>query len=572
MFSQKVPFEPTVQPLSAAVLFISFLLLCFYFSYQIWLISHWSITCVLGLVYAYLMYKMVLLLRRFWYLRQFPGPSYQFPYGNFQEFKEYQNFGQSVLEMSKRYGSIFGLHLGPLDPVLMVTDTDFTKFCMVSHRQCFEISSRPDLQFTTGNSLLTSVGHTWQRHRKLLNPGFHYSKLRAMTPVFGRNVVPFLDVCADHARRGQPIDVSARLSHITLDIIGESAFGVNLGTQRPAGVVEQEYYNRTSSTTHAAPSDSSPPRSPSTHKVHPLAAPIENIFKSTAPMFDSVWETILPDGTAHLTPKIFTQLNYVRQIRNQVYDLIAKRLSEPKTGEPARDILDMLTRSELSHREMLNESLAFLFAGHETTSTLMSWLLFLLASNPQVDDKVYAELKQHEADILEGPSFACTRELKYLRYTIMETLRLCSPVPIVERIAQCDIKYKNYFIPRGQIIFFPWYAMHRSEALWGADAEEMRPERFADKLSHFDPDDASDMPAGNAMGSSHRLHPMAFSPFSQGPRQCIGQNFALLEATSVLSHILLKYRFTLCPQTDSSAWIRIVMRPLHGMMLAVHPR
>lgn len=107
----------------------------------------------------------------------------------------------------------------------------------------------------------------------------------------------------------------------------------------------------------------------------------------------------------------------------------------------------MLVRSELSHGEMLDESLAFLFAGHETTSTLMSWLLYSLAANPSVDEKVYAELKEHEADILEGqiravavvklslgPNFACTRELKYLRYTIMETLRVCSPVPLVERV------------------------------------------------------------------------------------------------------------------------------------------
>lgn len=136
-------------------------------------------------------------------------------------------------------------------------------------------------------------------------------------------------------------------------------------------------------------------------------------------------------------------------------------------------------------------------------------------------------------------------------------------------IAQHDLKYKDYFIPRGQVIFFPWYAMHRSEALWGPDAAEFRPERFADKLARFDPDDASDpsQPAGTS-----RLHQMAFSPFSQGPRQCIGQNFALLEATSVLSHILLKFRFKLCPYTDPSAWIRVVMRPLHGMMLTVERR
>ncbi|XP_066293718.1 leukotriene-B4 omega-hydroxylase 3-like [Branchiostoma lanceolatum] len=221
------------------------------------------------------------------------------------------------------------------------------------------------------------------------------------------------------------------------------------------------------------------------------------------------------------------------------------------------DFLDILltARDEdgrgLTDLEIREEVDTFLFAGHDTTASTLSWTLYSLAQHPHHQDKVREEVDQilagREEDTIEWEDL---HKLPYLTMCLKEAMRLHSPVPFISRTVTEDTVIDGVHIPEDSYIGIHLYGLHHNPDIWGPQHMEFDPSRFhPDRMKDID---------------SH-----AFMPFSAGQRNCIGQNFALNEEKVILARLLLKFTFALDPARPVEKDMIVVMKTRHGMWMKV---
>jgi cytochrome P450 len=241
-------------------------------------------------------------------------------------------------------------------------------------------------------------------------------------------------------------------------------------------------------------------------------------------------------------------------LRAEVLRIIAERRLEP---EPRPDLIGLLleardseTGRQMDDRDLADNLLTFIAAGHETTALALAWTFYLLDLHPEIADRVLDEIAQVTgADALRPTHVP---ELTYTRQVLMEAMRLYPPAPIITRDASQDVVLGGEHIPAGTNVFVPVYAVHRQPALW-PDPDRFDPERFA-------PD---------VVKARHRY---AYLPFGAGPRICIGMSFALLEAAAVLAVLLPALRLAGVPGREPGLKSRITLRPDGGLPMRVEAR
>lgn len=244
-------------------------------------------------------------------------------------------------------------------------------------------------------------------------------------------------------------------------------------------------------------------------------------------------------------------------------------------------LLDQHIKSDgktMSEEDIREEVDTFMFEGHDTTAMALSWILFMLGHHPEIQAKAAAEIDAFFDEIdKENPSNPSNNELKkerlkfndheddihlgldeikslkFLECCIKEGLRLFPSVPFIGRRLHEDIILNNRNVPKGTIIFVYIYMLHRDPNVF-PDPERFDPDRFSQE---------------NSIGR----HPFAFVPFSAGPRNCIGQRFAMSELKVVLAHLLRNFRFESLDQRDKiSAMMEMVYRPKSPLRLRVYER
>jgi len=226
--------------------------------------------------------------------------------------------------------------------------------------------------------------------------------------------------------------------------------------------------------------------------------------------------------------------------------------------------LDMLIEQHLkdpavlSELDMREEVDTFMFEGHDTTAMSMIWTLFLLGHHPEIQEKVYQEIDYlwkrdsvEEAKLLSANQL---RELKFLEACIKESLRLFPSVPFIGRVAATDIEYENYTIPKDSTLFLFIHMIHRDPRLF-TKPYSFIPERFIE---------GSD---------AYVKNPFAYVPFSAGPRNCIGQKFALQEEKVVLATVLRHFQLESTKHLDDILMHpELVMRPKEPIKIRFTPR
>ncbi|CAF3796917.1 unnamed protein product [Rotaria sordida] len=209
-------------------------------------------------------------------------------------------------------------------------------------------------------------------------------------------------------------------------------------------------------------------------------------------------------------------------------------------------------KKTLNDKEIFSQAVIFLVAGYETTSILMSCFFYVMATEPVIQEKVYEEICQELGD--DEVTHEKLNQLPYLDMVISETLRMYPPGIRFDRVASCDYQLGNYHIPKGSIINVSVYPIHHDPNVW-PDPEKFIPERF--------------LPAEKA-----KRHPMTYLPFGDGPRNCIGMRFALLEAKLGIAKALRVVEFQKCEKTQvplqlgkleivnskNGIWVRVVRR------------
>ncbi|KAL0430017.1 UNVERIFIED_CONTAM: cytochrome [Sesamum radiatum] len=251
-----------------------------------------------------------------------------------------------------------------------------------------------------------------------------------------------------------------------------------------------------------------------------------------------------------------------QSLHDSILSLVKKREDKVKSGESdnfGNDFLgsllkvhhDIDPKSRISVDNIVDECKVFYIAGHETTSTLLSWTIFLLSIYTEWQEKARDEVVQIFGR--EKPTAEGIARLKILTMIVYEALRLYSPVLHITRRVHRTIKLGKYEIPANVQVNIPTLAQHRNPEIWGKDAHMFKPERFAEGL------------ANAANGNS-----MAFLPFAAGPRSCVGNNFAVNEAKITLSMILQRYRLAHSPNYIHAPYQFLTIQPQHGIQIILH--
>jgi cytochrome P450 len=271
-----------------------------------------------------------------------------------------------------------------------------------------------------------------------------------------------------------------------------------------------------------------------TPDVERLWKPIVGAIKYISPGAWLLWRNIPRPGSRKV----------IRKLDEYIYGLIETKRQGNQSGD---NLLQHLIDSGMSDSLIRDQVLTLLIAGHDTSTALLAWAIYLLASHPKTLQRVQEEVDS----VLQGqvPSHEMMKSLVYLEQVINETLRLYPPIHVSNRHVMEDLEFKGYRIPTGYRLMFSIYLSHHDHNTW-EDAERFDPSRFAPGVRH---------------------RPYTFIPFGGGPRNCIGAAFAQVEAKAVLARLLQYYHFTLL-QPNVRLYMGATLEPRPGVFVKVTPR
>eukprot|EP00039_Didymoeca_costata_P006204 m.88269 g.88269 ORF g.88269 m.88269 type:complete len:494 (+) comp13156_c0_seq1:233-1714(+) len=366
------------------------------------------------------------------------------------------------------------------------------------------------------------TGPRWAHHRRLVSSCLSTQRLQQYSDNIVKHGTELLEIFDDLAEKKKKVDISAYMARCTLDIIGSVAFGMEL-TNLKEGSTE---WSRTS-------------------------------------------EVILKESSLQtMQPNFLKWFPFGRQKKFQEALAFAKSRARQQLPEnadiPSNSILGLLRAArdvdgQLTDDEVIQETLTIGGAGHETTSNTLCWCLMLLAENPHCQDKVFDEV----TNIMTGDvaTFDEVRQMSYCLSVLYETLRLKPTVPIYKRECAETCTIGGYDIPKGSQVIISQMSLNYNPKYF-PEPNVFKPERFAGKGTP-----ATTLPVGCPNGPSY-----AFIPFGAGPRTCVGQRFAILEATQLLSGIIKRYRVTLPTNaTPVLEHVSITLRP-RGLYLLLEKR
>lgn len=362
-----------------------------------------------------------------------------------------------------------------------------------------------DLSFILGQGLLVSEGAFWRRQRKLAQPGFHRERIAAYADTMVRCASDAADAWGD----GETRDIHDAMMHLTLDIVARTLFGV------------------------------------STDAGHRIGAALEVLMERASGVGSLVPRT-LP------TPGNLRARRAIADLDAIVYGMIAERRRAGDDGS----LLSMLlgaTSDEggtMDDRQVRDEALTLLLAGHETTALTLGFALHLLARHPDVADRLAREI---DAALGDRPATAADLPaLPFADAIVREAMRLFPPAWALGREATAPCTIGGFRITPGtQLWVAPW-VVHR-DARWFPRPLTFLPERWLD-------------------GLAKRLPRHAYFPFGGGPRICIGNAFATMEAVLVLVTLVRRWRTALVDERPLPLVAAITLRPRDGIPLRLHRR
>lgn len=415
------------------------------------------------------------------------------------------------------YGPVVSYRLGPRQSYL-VTHPEGLKHVLQDHVKNYtkDHFSYALVHRVVGEGLLTSQGETWLRQRRLVQPAFHRARIAAMAGRMVSAAAELSEHWAEAQRTGAPRRALQDMMGLTLRIVGEALFGTDV-REETAQVGEA---------------------------FNVISAQSTERFRSMR---------LLPPILPTAYDRAFRRAN--RTMREVVARIIARRRAHP--GDDPGDLLSMLmlardeeTGEQMDDLHLRNEVLTMMLAGHETTATALSWAWVLLEQNPEAERKLHAELDQVLAGRL--PTAEDVPRLVYTRQVLDETLRLYPPIYVLSRHVVEDDTLCGYQVRCGSWLDLCPYVTHRLPEFW-PDPERFEPERFT-------PEQVAARPR------------YAYFPFLGGPRQCIGNTFALMEGTLLLATLARSHRPRMVKGYTLKAEPLITLRPSEDLPVHITAR
>ena len=412
-------------------------------------------------------------------------------------------------KLAREYGDVAGIRVLNFKTIFINHPDTIEEALVANARKYIKGRVLRANRHVFGEGLLTSEGEFWLRQRRLAQPAFHRGRIAS----YAATMVEYTERMLSGWQGGEERDAHQEMMRLTLQIVGKTLFDADV--ERDAKDVGK-----------------------SLEQLLEMGAN----FRRT--IFVPHW---LP------TPTNLRIKREVAQIEKILYRIIAERRA---FGRDAGDLLSMLLAaqdedgSRMTDRQLRDETITLFLAGHETTASTLSWTWWLLAQNPRVEAKLHAELDA----VLGGraPTLADLPNLPYAGHVITESLRLYPSAWGLARVAIEDHQIAGYPVTKGMGVAMAQWVVHR-DPRWYDAPEEFRPDRWE----------------GDVL---KRLPKFAYFPFGGGPRQCIGNAFALIEASLILATVAQKFRLRLMANHRVEPLASITLRPRYGVRVTLERR
>lgn len=440
-----------------------------------------------------------------------PGPRGNLFLGNMYDLQRRPL--QFLQRLARDYGDVTRVRYG-VWPLYFVNHPDYIKQVLQEHHRNYnkDVIDYRLLRRFTGNGLLVNDGELWLYQRRLMQPAFHRQRIAAFGTLMTNATLAMLERWNTLAARGEAFDVATEMMGLTLRIVGEALFSTDTGEAGArlgqAFTTVQAYLMKIFYQPLLA--------------LPFVPAPGKRQFLRAQAVLDQAVEAIIQQRRQH------------PQARGDLLSMLLEARDE-ETG------------ASMDDRQVHAEVLTLLVAGHETTAVCLGWTWYLLAEHPAVERKLHAEL----AATLGGraPTVDDLPNLPYTRMVVEESLRLYPPAWTFSRASIEDDEIGGYSIPKKAMVLVSPYTMHRHPAFWERP-EEFDPERFT-------PERSANRPR------------FAYCPFGGGPRQCIGNLFALTEAQLILATVAQRYRLRVVPGHPVEPEPLVTLRLKHGLRVTL---
>ncbi|KAJ4976891.1 hypothetical protein NE237_001997 [Protea cynaroides] len=427
----------------------------------------------------------------------------------------------------QKYGKKSAFWFGTI-PKLYIMDPDLIRDILSNKFGHFGLIKGNPLSRFFVRGVISYEGEKWAIHRKIINSAFHMEKLKRMLSAFytssnemvskWEKLVTLEGSCE--------LDVWPELKNLTGDIISRAAFG--------SSYEEGKW--------------------------------IFKLLDEQAELFVQSFQTAFIPGFSLLPIKRNKRIKEIhKEINDLLMDIINQRKKAMKDGEANNDdLLGLLLESNqneiqgnknkknvgMTMEDVIEECKLLYFGGHETTSVLLVWTMIVLSMHPKWQVRARDEVLQIFG--MNKPTFEGLSHLKIVTMILYEVLRLYPPALFLNRCTYKNIKLGELSLPPGIHLMLPIVLIHHDRELWGEDAQEFKPERFAEGISKATKNQVS------------------FFPFSWGPKVCIGQNFAMTEAKMVLALILQQFAFKLSPSYSHAPTNVLTLHPQYGAQIILH--
>ncbi|WBB80652.1 cytochrome P450 [Micromonospora sp. WMMD882] len=444
-----------------------------------------------------------------------PGPRGTFLLGNLLDLR--RDLIGFLRQVSGEYGDIVRFTVAGFT-VHLVTHPDHLRHVLQVNSRNYDKQSheyRP-LKLAFGEGLFTSDGDFWKKQRRLMQPAFHRQRILALGEHIVRDVVERVDAWQPYAQRGESLDVAAEMVALSMNVATKSLFSTGLRGDEEVTTIARNLDTVIGYCLYRTMVPFAPPPRVPTRRNREFTAAMTSL-----------------DGI------IYRIIGERREHGGDTYDLLSMLLEarDEETGEGMPD------------KQMRDEIATLLLGGYETTSNQLSWAWYELSRNPDVEARLHEELDRVLGDRL--PTVADVPRLEYTNRILEETLRLY-PVPWLERRAAATDSIGGYHVKAGSLIYISPYLTHRHPDFW-AEPERFDPDRFT-------PERSADRPR------------FAYFPFGGGPRLCIGNRLAQLEAQLTLATIAQRYRLRLVPDHPVEAKMQVTTSPRYGLRMTLEPR
>jgi cytochrome P450 len=407
-----------------------------------------------------------------------------------------------LCELFNRYGDTYRVYApGRKSYTYVINHPDDVKRVLVSnHRNYTKGIGLDRVRILLGNGIMTSEGEFWRRQRYMMQPHFHRRVITEFAQIIDVANSRFIERWEAQAARGELVNVTDDMSELTLDIVLRSIFGRDL--DRLSEQLE--------------------------------ANPFEVLTKEPARNLQFAFRF------RSLTRLVSELIQRRRTHAEEHFDYVAMLMSarDKETGDP------------MNERELIDEIMTLVVAGHETTASALNWTWYLLSRHPQAEARLHAEIDS--APEQPAPRLAQMEALSYTHQVVEEALRLYPPGWLLSRRSIGPDVLGGYPIPAGTDVLLSPYVLHRHPRFW-PEPDAFKPERFA-------PENEAQRPR------------FAYMPFAAGPRHCIGETFALYEMLMHLYKVARRYRLIYESAAPVALEAQINLRTRHPLYMRLERR